>query len=104
MIKNSIISIAFILFVLISTNVYADNYYNYSTYNANAVNYPVVQCPVVPFATYSTYPIPVTRYEWVPVYTQQVVVKPAPMYGFPFTRQPTQQTVIQWNFIPVTRY
>jgi hypothetical protein len=96
--KNTILAL-FIFFL--SSAAYADNYYYQ---NIPVIpTYPVIQTPIYPSATYSTYAIPRVRYEWVPIYTQRLVT-PAPQYGFECFRQPKYATVIEWQFVPITRY
>lgn len=83
--------------------VKADNYNYYYYSPPSVVPYPTIQVRINPSITYSTYYIPRTRYEWVPFYTQ-TLVKPAPMHGFRWLRQPTYVPTTEWRFVPVTRY
>src|SRR5210317_1053806 len=97
--KMVVLALAFMLGLCCKIS-YGDNYYYYSP--PYTINYPVVQVPINPYRTYSTYSIPRIRYEWVPVYKYELV-KPAPIYGFRWLRQPTYQPVTDWQFVPVTR-
>src|SRR6056300_305118 len=98
--KMVVLALAFMLGLCCKIS-YGDNYYYYSP--PPTINYPIVQVPINPYRTYSTYYIPRIRYEWIPVY-KQVLIKKERLYGFSWLRQPEYQTIIEWQFVPVTRY
>jgi hypothetical protein len=80
---------------------YGDNYY----YNNNILynHIPVVEVPITPYVTYSTHNIPTIRYEWVPVYTYQIV-KPIRFVGLPYLRYSVYEPITIWELRPVIRY
>jgi len=100
--KNIILCILFILCAINTTKGEMYPYIPYTMPFPAVPMYPTIEVPLQPSATYSTYRVPRLRYEWVPIYTQRLVVPPT-QYGFSWLRQPRYEPHVEWIIQPTIR-